>query len=165
MIPFLQENPMGSVPNGDRQEPVKQAAPGSRDTDRDWQIIGEQDPFFGVLTDRAITARILTDDARADFFRSGKASCRAARPHPAVFGAFDPRSALDFGCGVGRLTQPLAPLCGDAVWVDVSAGMRAEAQNYNRTGAVFTDRIPPRAFDWSCRSLCFSTSRPSKTTG
>lgn len=120
-----------------------------RDTDEDWKIIGKKDPYFGVLTDPRFHKRNLTDQVRSDFFNSGDSEIDALFDRiRAIFGGFNPRSALDFGCGVGRLTRPLAQLCGDAVGVDVSEGMLAEARKHNRTSAVFMDHIPARTFDW-----------------
>jgi SAM-dependent methyltransferase len=42
------------------------------------------------------------------------------------------RAALDFGCGVGRLTQPLTEYFDEAVGVDLSHEMVRLAQGYNR---------------------------------
>ena len=166
MIPFFRKKtPTDGMPIGDCQAPEEQAAP-VRDTDRDWQIIGEQDPFFGVLTDPRFHRDNLTDEARAEFFRSGEREIGALiERNRAVFGAFNPKSALDFGCGVGRLTQPLARLCGEAVGVDVSAGMRTEAEKHNKTSAVFTDRIPPRAFDWVVSFIVLQHITPEQGYG
>ncbi|HVS84191.1 MAG TPA: methyltransferase domain-containing protein [Gaiellaceae bacterium] len=44
------------------------------------------------------------------------------------------RSALDFGCGAGRLTQALASQFGRAVGVDVAPGMIELARSLNRQG-------------------------------
>ena len=41
---------------------------------------------------------------------------------------FAPRSALDFGCGVGRLLVPLARRCPSVVGVDVADSMLAQAR-------------------------------------
>lgn len=119
-----------------------------RDTDDDWRIIGEEDPFFGVLTHSRFHRENLTDDALTDFYSSGESDLGGllARSRE-IFGPFNPRSALDFGCGVGRLTRPLAQLTGDVVGVDVSRGMLREARQ-RVPDAVFVERIPDRTFDW-----------------
>lgn len=73
---------------------------------------------------------MLTDQARDDFFESGAAHVRrilaALRE---IDSAFSPGRALDFGCGVGRVTLPLARESKSVLGVDVAAGMLAEAQN------------------------------------
>jgi len=38
---------------------------------------------------------------------------------------------LDLGCGIGRISAALAPLCRSVLGLDVSAGMAAEAQRRN----------------------------------
>jgi len=42
--------------------------------------------------------------------------------------------ALDFGCGVGRLTQALSPHFKNVVGVDVADSMIERAKNFNRHG-------------------------------
>jgi SAM-dependent methyltransferase len=120
-----------------------------RDTDRDWAMIGEREPYFGVLTHPRFKRENLNDEHIADFFASGHGDiARALGRMRAAFGSFDPRSALDFGCGVGRLTRALAAQTGDAVGVDISPGMLAEARRYKGTDAIFVESIPERQFDW-----------------
>ena len=125
-----------------------EAGASPRNTDDDWRIIGEEDPFFGVLTHSRFHRDNLTDEALADFYYSGESEIASllARSRE-IFGPFAPRSALDFGCGVGRLTRPLARLTGDAVGVDVSEGMLKEARQHV-PDAVFVESIPKRTFDW-----------------
>jgi SAM-dependent methyltransferase len=125
------------------------AVPRARNTDADWQLIGEQDPYYGVLTDPRFRRESMTDADKLDFFASGRADIHSLLHRiRTLFGPFEPKSALDFGCGVGRLTRPLAELTGDAVGFDVSSGMLAEARQYSATGAAFVDIFPQRQFDW-----------------
>jgi SAM-dependent methyltransferase len=46
--------------------------------------------------------------------------------------AFDPAAALDFGCGLGRLTQPLGDAFDRVIGVDVSPEMVRLASDLNR---------------------------------
>ena len=46
---------------------------------------------------------------------------------PGLFPGSKPRY-LDFACGTGRITETVAPLCGESVGVDVSPSMLAEAR-------------------------------------
>lgn len=98
-------------------------------TDEDWEQWGRRDPYFGVITHERFRRDRLDDAAREAFFESGRdhvryvlAMCRNyLDPH------FAPARALDFGCGVGRVTLPLAAECGSVLGLDVSPSMIAEA--------------------------------------
>lgn len=124
--------------------------PPPRDTDRDWRIIGDEEPYFGVLTHDRFRRANLDAAALDAFFATGRSDVEQhlARVRE-LTGPFEPRSALDFGCGVGRLTRALAALTGDAVGVDISPGMLREARRYTGGGAQFVERIgDERRFDW-----------------
>jgi SAM-dependent methyltransferase len=95
-----------------------------------WESLAEQDALSAILTD-ATKAGGKWD--LAEFFATGEAEIDTVLNHlkklevaPDFQGA-----ALDFGCGVGRLTQAIARRFGSAVGVDISAEMirRAEALN------------------------------------
>ncbi|UZW55082.1 class I SAM-dependent methyltransferase [Sphingobium sp. JS3065] len=120
-----------------------------RDTDRDWAIIGSTEPYFGVITADRFKRENLDEENQADFFRSGESDIRhfISRMRD-IFGAFEPRSALDFGCGVGRLTLPLAALTGSATGIDISPGMLAEARKHDHPGLRFLNKVPDELFDW-----------------
>jgi len=47
---------------------------------------------------------------------------------------FNPEKVLDFGCGVGRLTQAFARHFEKSIGLDISAGMIELANRYNRFG-------------------------------
>ncbi len=111
--------------------------PGDR-TDRDWELFGATDPYYGVITHEKYRKGRLTDESRAEFFRSGEAHVEEIfdvirrRIEP----SFSPRRALDFGCGVGRVILPLAARAGHVVGVDVSESMLAEARRNCEDRAV-----------------------------
>jgi SAM-dependent methyltransferase len=95
-----------------------------------WDYYGRHDPYFGVLSHDRFHGGALTEEARREFFESGAAYVRgvldACRRH---LGSDLPREkALDFGCGVGRLTLPLAAEFAHAVGVDIALGMLTEAR-------------------------------------
>ena len=114
-------------------------------TDKTWKKYGEVDPYFGVITSDEYRSTVITDRGRDEFFRSGDryveslmAILRELNPE------FSPRSAMDFGCGVGRLAIPLARECDSTVLgVDVSPGMLSEARknaaNHGISNVEFTD--------------------------
>src|SRR5947209_8593800 len=97
-------------------------------TDRDWEFFGRTDPYWSVFTQERYRRANLTEDAVRDFFASGEQHIdfvlATVRDH--LDGGFAPRSALDFGCGVGRMVVPLARRCGRVVGVDVADAMLAE---------------------------------------
>ena len=98
-------------------------------SDRDWEAFGKRDPYFAVLTAPEFHGA-LTGSAREKFFASGKNHIDTifAIIRERLDSTFAPQSALDFGCGVGRLLIPLAERCSQVTGVDVSASMLAEAR-------------------------------------
>lgn len=98
-------------------------------TDKDWEKWGATDPYFGVLSSEHFHAATLDRFAKDEFFASGKNHVTRVldtiRTH--FEPGFAPTSALDFGCGVGRLVVPLAEQATTVVGVDVSPSMLAEA--------------------------------------
>ena len=98
-------------------------------TDKAWERFGNTEPYHSVLTKEGFRKDRLDERARAAFFQSGEDyvsyALDAVREH--LDAAYSPTRALDFGCGVGRLTIPLARRSRDVVGVDVSQGMLTEA--------------------------------------
>lgn len=99
-------------------------------TDDAWRAWGEQDPYFAVLTDERYRAANLTEEAKRQFFESGRAQVRhvleTCRRH--FDRTFQPARVFDFGCGVGRVALPFAEQGAAVVGADVSAAMLREAQ-------------------------------------
>jgi SAM-dependent methyltransferase len=102
-----------------------------------WEDWADVDPLWAVLTsDTKRHGQWELDE----FFASGRqlvedVLARAAslrRPE-------DARIALDFGCGVGRLTVALAAQFKHTIGLDIAAGMVAEAERLDcgASGAVF----------------------------
>jgi len=98
-----------------------------------WTILGERDPFWAILSD---TEKKDGGWDQAAFFQTGvdeidKVLCTASTLSPVHYG-----SAVDFGCGVGRLSQALAAHFERVVGVDIAASMIRTAVELNR----FPDR-------------------------
>jgi SAM-dependent methyltransferase len=95
---------------------------------RDWDELAELDPFWAVLSEPEFTGGGSLDD----FFSSGAGEVSGALDvarelgRPRRFG-----SALDFGCGVGRLTRALASRFDRCVGIDVSSKMLDVARRLN----------------------------------
>lgn len=99
-------------------------------SDQAWEKFGRSDAYFGVISQPAFRAAHTEGEARDAFFRSGEEHLERVlgivREH--LVPDFRPQRALDFGCGVGRVTIPIARNATEAVGVDVSPSMLAEAR-------------------------------------
>jgi SAM-dependent methyltransferase len=101
-----------------------------KDTDKHWEYWGKHNPYYGVFASDKHLNQNINDEVLNTFFDSGQAHIDAVfrTIHTYVDLAFQPARALDFGCGVGRLTIPLATRAGSVVGVDVSPSMLEEAR-------------------------------------
>lgn len=101
-------------------------------TRRHWNELARRDPLWAVLTapDKAGN-RWQLDEFFADGRRTVAAELAGVRAH---YPGFRQGSALDFGCGVGRLSQALAEHFDRVVGVDLSEEMLAQARAHNRHG-------------------------------
>ena len=96
-------------------------------TDVAWERWGQQDPYFGVLADRKYRNTNI-ENTKADFFESGQLHITNVLAEiEKHFGPVSKASALDFGCGVGRLLIPLSKEFGHVTGLDVSKPMLEEA--------------------------------------
>lgn len=95
----------------------------------DWDRLAEVDPLWAVLT---APGRRGGGWDEAEFFATGEAEIAHVLGQAELLGRpTGRRRALDFGCGVGRLTRALAARFETAVGVDISAGMIEEARRLN----------------------------------
>lgn len=101
----------------------------TRKTDRAWEAFGRHQPYYGVVSHDRYRKENLTAGERRSFFRTGEEHVEFIFDTIAtkVTSDFRPRRAIDFGCGVGRCTIPLASRCESVVGLDVSPSMLAEA--------------------------------------
>jgi SAM-dependent methyltransferase len=109
---------------------------------RDWNTFGETEPYFAVLTHDRFLRERMSDADREAFFASGEADIAE------IFDLIDfaPKSALDFGCGVGRLTRALAKRVDRVAGVDAAESMLRIARE-NVPNASFSSTIPNERFD------------------
>lgn len=98
----------------------------------DWTHLGSADPLWAVLVhpDRRHGAW----DPQA-FYATGAAEVSHALDEAAALGARPGHSvALDFGCGVGRLSMALAAHVDAVIGVDISAPMIEQARRHDTSG-------------------------------
>lgn len=97
-----------------------------------WDHLAREDPFWAILSDPGKRHGKWDPD---QFFASGREEIAAAMRYAETLGLPAARArALDFGCGVGRLTQALAGWFNSVTGVDISAVMIGLARQYNRVG-------------------------------
>ena len=101
------------------------------DSDVTWERFGKENAYYGVLDHEKYRREKLDDKAKLEFFETGYSHVNhvlevVARHYG---GKLDTeKSALDFGCGVGRLVIPLAQRFVHVTGVDVSLSMLKEAR-------------------------------------
>ncbi len=102
------------------------------DLEQNWESLGQADPLWAILYD---PARKGNRWEPREFFGTGQEVIDELMTHIDELAVdFDRGRALDFGCGAGRLTQPLAEHFDRTDGVDIAASMIALAQSYNRAG-------------------------------
>jgi ubiquinone/menaquinone biosynthesis C-methylase UbiE len=95
----------------------------------DWKTLGNLDPYYGVLSDPKFKLDKIDGPGRDEFFATGVQHVDYVLDALKADFGFAPRGkALDFGCGVGRITKALAPHFDTVVGLDISPGMLAQAR-------------------------------------
>jgi SAM-dependent methyltransferase len=97
----------------------------------DWENLAERDALGAILTD---ASRVDGKWDIAEFMATGDAEVEIVMNHLTRIGRIPDFGAvaLDFGCGVGRLTQALARRFAQCVGVDISRQMIEKAVAFNR---------------------------------
>jgi SAM-dependent methyltransferase len=109
--------------------------------DKSWKKWGQADPCYAVLTSEKYRDENLEPNM-AEFFASGQdhISDLLDQLHR-LYDGMSYGTALDFGCGVGRLLIPLALRYERTIGVDISEGMLEEAaanfEKYGLSNATF----------------------------
>ncbi len=109
---------------------------------QNWEKLGASDPYWAILNDDSKTGNRWEVD---EFFNSGAREVQRILDHVGTLYALPNRHrALDFGCGVGRLTQALADHFEQVDGVDISASMLETARKHNRHAARCTYWLNPK---------------------
>jgi SAM-dependent methyltransferase len=114
-----------------------------------WSKLAAKQPYWASLQEPEYRANRIDDDVIEAFFESGERQMDATLATVRTFLGpdFHPARALDFGCGVGRLTMPLARESRHVLAVDISDMMlREAAENCLEQGIANVEFIDTRVF-------------------
>lgn len=133
-----------------------------RDTDADWRAIGADYPYWGVITDDRYKHPVLSAELLGGFYATGRVHMAQVAEKLRELGPFTPGSAIDFGCGVGRLTEAMTAYAPKVVGVDVSPGMLAQARANGAGAADYADALPAGPVDWINSFVVFQHIPPER---
>ena len=113
----------------------------SSERDR-WERLA-RDPYYAVLNVEQHRDASMTAEERARFARTGETDMAAtfSEIRRWVAPEFAPRHAIDFGCGVGRLTIPIARVARTVTGIDISRAMLDEAASNCAASGVSNARF------------------------
>lgn len=136
-----------------------------------WEKFGEENPYYAVLTLDRFNSGKLTEDRKAEFFKTGEDHIERIwdeiKNH--FEKDFEPKNAIDFGCGVGRLVIPLAGKVEKVVGIDISEQMLFKADEncrnfgYENTEFFLTDdflKLNKEKFDLIHSTIVFQHINP-----
>jgi SAM-dependent methyltransferase len=104
------------------------------DVRRDWTTLGAEDPLWAVLV---APGKRGGNWSVEEFLSTGRADVEATRRWLDALGLPTHwECVLDFGCGVGRLSQALALHASEVVGVDIAVPMVDKARELDRSGGV-----------------------------
>src|SRR4051794_25391105 len=113
-----------------------------RTVTRHWRRLGAEDPMWAVYVAPSTRGGSWDTD---EFFATGRAEIARVMSFVTDAGVSTPtRVAVDFGCGVGRLSQPLADRFERVIAVDVSEPMLAQARELSGAYANIDFRLNQR---------------------
>ncbi|HEX7679846.1 MAG TPA: class I SAM-dependent methyltransferase [Thermoanaerobaculia bacterium] len=134
----------------------------------DWEELAQREPYFPVLTDEGVRD--------VDFLKTGEEDIVVLLAAIVSILGRDPPlvSALDFGCGAGRLTLPLARRATRVVACDIAptilqhASRNAHEAGLNNVTVIETSELaglPDAQFDFVCSLLTFQHIPPAEGYG
>ena len=99
---------------------------------KNWDCFGKEDPLWAISSDKEKKGGKWNSK---DFFQKGIETIdNIMKESDSLKIKISYNRALDFGCGVGRLTQPLAKYFDLVAGVDISPSMIELANSYNKFG-------------------------------
>jgi SAM-dependent methyltransferase len=142
-----------------------------KQTQANWDKLGKQDPLYGVLSHAGKRGGQWDE---AEFFATGVVEIRGLMAQAAELGFKAGGRALDFGCGVGRLSQALAAHFGQVTGVDIAASMLEKARSLDKSGGkcsfVLNEKanlgiFPDGAFDFVYSHIVLQHMHPRFALG
>ncbi len=130
-----------------------------RELQRHWHRFGQRDPLWSIVSwDDKARNRWNADE----FFKLGQEEIGGLMACIQTLLPTLPQArALDFGCGVGRLSQALASHFEEVIGVDIAPSMIKHAQRYNRHGHrcryYLNQKDDLRLFESATFDLIYST--------
>src|SRR5579864_6394244 len=95
-----------------------------------WDTLGQKDAFWAILTD---TSKKGKRWEQKEFFATGKTEIKEVMKEiKTLKKPPKTKKALDFGCGIGRLTQALAYHFDEVVGVNIAPSMIEQAKKLGR---------------------------------
>nr|MDQ3071272.1 methyltransferase domain-containing protein [Acidobacteriota bacterium] len=144
---------------------------GSRDGRTLWDAHAHADPLWAVLSNPGKQGRW----GLQEFMAHGEREIARVLRHAADLGIAPPRgAALDFGCGVGRLSQAMGRRFASVTGADISPAMIALAERVNRypdrvryvcTAHQPLDAFPDRAFGFIYSNIVLQHVEPALSLG
>jgi SAM-dependent methyltransferase len=142
------------------------------DLQYNWDEFGRTDPLWAILSDPTKRGGRWGLNG---FFETGRAEVAEVMEYLQTLPVkLQMGRALDFGCGVGRLTQALAERFVECHGVDIAASMLELANKYNRFGARCRYHLNTRpdlalfddeTFDFVYSNLVLQHMAPEYSTG
>lgn len=109
----------------------EQAHAGLKEAQTHWDKLGQSDPLYGVLSLPEMRGGRWEE---GDFFATGRVEIDGLFAQLQAAGiTVATGHALDFGCGVGRLSQALAKRFDHVIGVDVAPSMLLKARSFDRS--------------------------------
>jgi 2-polyprenyl-3-methyl-5-hydroxy-6-metoxy-1,4-benzoquinol methylase len=109
-----------------------------KNSDNEWEKFGKDEPYYSIKCSERFRKKQLDENSMAEFFKSGEDFIKFIFESIKTYvdPSFSPRNSLDFGCGVGRCSIPLAKICPHVVGADVSESMLKEAKKNSQARMV-----------------------------
>lgn len=134
---------------------------------RNWTQLGKEDPMWAILSGKEKRGNKWEKE---EFFSTGREDIKNILDKIQESG-FSVRfgTALDFGCGIGRLSQALAARFEKVHGVDISESMIQQARQHNAFGDAVTyhlnvksdlSLLPRNHFDFICSIIVLQHIRP-----
>lgn len=160
---ILRSGPLGLLGRGVSAALLKSGLQ-QRDTDKDWKALGDNEPYWGVLTDERFRTSNLESDGIGAFYKTGvqEIATLVQQAEQIIHHPVRATRALDFGCGVGRLTEAMSAYSDHVVGVDVSEGMLSQARSRQMPRTSYVAELPNERFDWINSFIVFQHIPPAR---